>query len=120
MKVSEVLLGNASDKNIYERLIAVWKNTSLVKNNTLQDSLNKAIDRSDMTGYNLFSNAVLPDFDEDMTIIYGHSDISHALQLVALLNSENYDPRIQLVPKTSAFLYLKERGSSSYPVVEFA
>lgn len=53
----------------------VWKQAVFIKDNLLPDCLNKAVYRGDMIGYNLLSNAALPDFDDDMTIIYGHSDL---------------------------------------------
>src|SRR5690606_11451459 len=52
-------------------------------------------------------------FDPDRTIVYGHSDIAHAIQLIGLLRSENLEAKVLLEPKTSAFLYLAEWGEPS-------
>ena len=49
-------------------------------------------------------------------IRYGHNDIDHAAQLIYLLRREGFDPKVQLTPKSSAFLYLDEWGEADYPV----
>ena len=40
--------GNATDKKIYERLTATWKQAVLIEDNLLLDSFNKAVDRDDI------------------------------------------------------------------------
>lgn len=61
-------------------------------------------------------------FDPKQSLTYGHSDIKHAIQLIGLLRSENIQAKVQLEPKTSAFIYLKEWGeptqTEDYQVVQ--
>ncbi|BFT70926.1 hypothetical protein [Paenibacillus sp. P36] len=75
-----------------------------------------------ITGYNLKDSRFDANFDPKQSLTYGHSDIKHAIQLIGLLRSENIQAKVQLEPKTSAFIYLKEWGeptqTEDYQVVQ--
>ena len=64
-------------------------------------------------------------FLPELTLQYGHSDIKHAHQLVALLNSENIYAKVQLEPKVSIYEYLLDWGeipesTKTYQVKKFS
>ena len=106
----ENFLGYASDSDIYNRLIYTWNSFDQVLTPELQASANELIREGIITGYNLKRETLNANFDTDLTIIYGHANIEHAVQLIGLLRSEDLDARVLLEPKTSAFLYLAEWG----------
>jgi hypothetical protein len=103
-------LGYASDSDIYSKLIYTWNSFDQVLTPDLQNSANALIREGVITGYNLKRATLDANFDADLTLIYGHADIAHAVQLIALLRSEGLDAKVLLEPKTSAFLYLAEWG----------
>ena len=77
------------------------------------------------TGYNLKNENYNANFLPELTLQYGHSDIKHAHQLVALLNSENIYAKVQLEPKVSIYEYLLEWGpipesTKTYQVKKFS
>jgi hypothetical protein len=100
-------LGYVSDPDIYTRIVQVWESFDQVSSPDLQAA---AVDI--ISGYNLKRLASDPGFDPERTIIYGHANIDHALQLIALLNSLGIDAKVQLEPKTSAYLSLAEWGGT--------
>jgi len=53
-----------------------------------------------------------------LSLIYGHSDFKHAIQLIGLLRSEGLNAKVQFEPKTSAFIYLAEWGDPGPNVVQ--
>ncbi|MBL8164438.1 MAG: hypothetical protein JNJ61_20790 [Anaerolineae bacterium] len=103
-------IGFVSDPDIYNHLIYTWESFDQVLSPDLQSPANQLIRDGIITGYNLKRTSLNADFDPQRTIIYGHANIDHARQLIALLRSEGLDARVQLEPKTSAFLYLAEWG----------
>lgn len=112
--VSENYIGNVSDKNIIERLKYKWNNSEIIKDSSLTDILNKALIKGLITGYNIKDKKDFAGFNESLSASYGHNDITHASQIIALMKSENLDAKVQLEIKTSAFIYLPEWGESSY------
>jgi len=127
-KVSEVSghykndLGTVSEDGIYGKLAHAWDESQLIEAGELQQIVDTALKQDLITGYNLKDAAYDPHFDPERTITYGHSEISHAIQLIGLLKSEGIDAKVQFEPKTSAFLYLKEWGepvqTDDYQVVQ--
>lgn len=114
LDINENSLGNISDKNILERISKKWSTTVPPKDAVLLDRLNIALANGLMTGYNLKNINEYANFKKELTASYGHNDITHALQLIALLKSEDLDAKIQLEPKTSAFLHNPNWGSPNY------
>ncbi|HEI8511824.1 TPA: hypothetical protein SLE25_000169 [Morganella morganii] len=109
-------LGNVSDKNIVPRLHTAWKTAVFPNDPKTLKTLNNFIDKGYTSGYNLVDTREESAFDKTRMIRYGHNDIDHAAQLIYLLRREGFDPKVQLTPKSSAFLYLDEWGEADYPV----
>lgn len=103
-------LGYISDNDIYNKINKTWESFDLIKAEKLREIVDTGLRKNIITGYNLKDIRYNPDFVPERTITYGHSDIKHAIQLIALLKSEGIDAKVQLEPKTSAFIYLKEWG----------
>lgn len=110
----ENYIGNVSDKNIIERLNNKWNNGKVIEDSRLSKTLNSLIIKGFTTGYNLKDKKDYANFEDDLTVSYGHNDIIHASQIIGLMKSENLDAKVQLELKTSAFIYLPEWGESSY------
>ena len=103
-------LGLISDADIYGKLVHAWNESQIIQAGELQQLADEVLRQDLITGYNLKDAAYDPHFDPARTITYGHSDIIHAVQLIGLLNSEGIEAKVQLEPKTSAYIYLKEWG----------
>lgn len=73
----------------------------------LQDALGDNL----ITGYNLLQDASWPELDSPWTIVYGHSDIRHARQLLLLMRLYGLQPEFQFVAKLSAFRFREEWGT---------
>ncbi|GAA4708413.1 hypothetical protein [Brevibacillus fulvus] len=120
--LSENFLGYVSDDDIYSKVYHAWQESQIIKADKLQNMVNQAVEQDLVTGYNLKDLNYAPHFDPTRTITYGHSDITHAIQLLGLLRSEGLDAKVQLEPKTSAFKYLPEWGepqqSEDYQVIQ--
>ena len=115
-------LGTVSDEHIYGKLVQAWKESQIIRAGELQQLVDEVLKQNLITGYNLKDAAYDPHFDPARTITYGHSDIIHAVQLIGLLKSEGIEAKVQLEPKTSAFIYLQEWGepveTEDYQVVQ--
>ncbi len=104
--------GYVSDPDIYDNLTYTWNSFDQVFAADLQAAAVQLIREGVITGYNLKRLSSIPNFDPERTIIYGHANIDHARQLIALLRALGIDARVQLEPKTSAYLSLAEWGGS--------
>lgn len=103
-------IGSVSDADIFNKLVYTWESFDQVFAPDLQQPANQLIRDGVITGYNLKRTSLNSGFDPELALVYGHADIDHARQLITLLRSEGLDAKIQLEPKTSAFLYLAEWG----------
>lgn len=103
-------LGYTSDEDIYGKLYHAWESSNLIDAPELRQVVDEALKQNLVTGYNLKDLRYNANFDSKRSISYGHSDITHAIQLVGLLRSEGFEAKVQLEPKTSAYIYLKEWG----------
>lgn len=117
---SERYVGNVSDKNIVERIVKTWNDSTVIQDEKILNQLNRFIDEGYTTGYNVISTQDDSNFMQELMIRYGHNSIQHAVQLLYLMKSEGFDPKVQLTPKSSAFLYLPEWGEPEYPVTTLA
>lgn len=115
-KLDEQYLGNVSDRNIVERIKKAWQTSQVLSDKSTLNLLNSFIDNGYTSGYNVIDTRNNSHFDPKRMISYGHNNIQHAAQLVYLMKTEGFDPKVQFVPKSSAFLYLPEWGKPSYPV----
>lgn len=103
-------LGYASDSDIYQKLQSAWASFGLFDDETLSQLGADLVIAGASTGYNLKYDGYDARFLPEYTLQYGHSDITHAVQLIALLNSEGIDAKVQLEPKTSIYEYMVEWG----------
>ena len=103
-------LGMSNDKEIYGKMDQSWNSFLLFDDGILSEIGKNAVLGQITTGYNLKSNAYNARFIKELTLQYGHSDITHAHQLIGLLNSENIVAKVQLEPKISIYEYMPEWG----------
>lgn len=103
-------LGKISDPDIYAKVYQAWDMQALIEADELREIINEVLEQGVITGYNVKDLTFDPKFDPELTITYGHSEIVHAIQLIGLLQREGLDARVQLEPKSSAFIYLQEWG----------
>ncbi|MBA2938602.1 hypothetical protein HZF08_09815 [Paenibacillus sp. CGMCC 1.16610] len=115
-------LGTTSDDDIFRKINDAWHTEDLISSADLRTVFDEALKKNLITGYNLKDSRFDANFDPKQSLTYGHSDIKHAIQLIGLLRSENIQAKVQLEPKTSAFIYLKEWGeptqTEDYQVVQ--
>ncbi len=103
-------LGRASDSDIYAKLQSAWKTFGNFENAKLSQLGADLVISGASTGYNLKFDGYNANFLSAYTLQYGHSDIDHAVQLMALLKSEGIDAKVALEPKTSIYEYMVEWG----------
>ncbi|MEK8130434.1 hypothetical protein WMW72_21225 [Paenibacillus filicis] len=119
---SKRYIGSVNDADIFAKVHAAFDTHNLIQVPELQEIVDQAVKQGLVTGYNLKDDRYTAHFDESRALTYGHSDLKHAIQLIGLLRSEKLNAKVQLEPKTSAFLYLKEWGephqSDDYKVVQ--
>lgn len=106
-------LGYASDASLIAKLISAFNSSDIIQVSELQKIVDTALEQEIITGYNFKDARYEANFVDEYAITYGHSDLKHAIQLIGLLRSEGIDAKVQLEPKTSAFLYLSEWGEPS-------
>lgn len=110
-------LGQLSESSVYQRIEIHWKTRLHTKPSAFALELRQLIGQGVATGYNLIATP-WPLFSADRHIIYGHSDIDHAQQLLALLTSEGLQARIGFSHKTSGFLYRDDWGAINQPLID--
>lgn len=110
-------LGQLNESSLYQRIETHWKTQSAAKPSAFALELRQLIGQGIATGYNLITTS-WPLFSADRHIIYGHSDIDHAQQLLALLASEGLQARVGFSHKTSAFLYRDDWGTLSQSLID--
>ncbi|WP_010269080.1 S-layer homology domain-containing protein [Paenibacillus senegalensis] len=104
-------VGHISDADIARKVLQAWQSIGILSSDELTPVVDSALQQDLVTGYNMKDIRFTPKFDPELSITYGHSDITHALQLIGLIKSEEIDAKVQLEPKTSAFIYLSEWGT---------
>ena len=113
--ISENSLGNISDKNIIERINRKYSTFKVIEKNSLIDSLNIALAKKLTTGANIKMKCTYSNFNPELSLSYGHNGIKHANQLIALMKSEGLDAKVQIEPKTSAYLHMPDWGEPATP-----
>ncbi|WDV45194.1 hypothetical protein PV797_16955 [Clostridiaceae bacterium M8S5] len=108
-------LGYINDEDISSKIYHAWLQSSLVSSSKLEAIAEDILKQNIITGYNVKDTRYTANFDKDLSITYSHSDISHAIQLIELLKSENVNAKVQFEPKSSAYVHLKEWGKPDYP-----
>jgi hypothetical protein len=103
-------IGRASDSDIMVKVADTFNELYMYSESTLDGLGATLVQEKASTGFNIKQDGYDANFIPELTIKYGHCDELHLKQLIALLNSENIDAKIQIEPKTSIYEYLKEWG----------
>lgn len=103
-------LGESDDPDIYQKLQSAWATFGNFDDEKLSKLGADLVIANASTGYNLKYDGYNANFLPEYTLQYGHSDITHAVQLIGLLNSEGIEAKVALEPKTSIYEYLVEWG----------
>ncbi|MDQ8736311.1 hypothetical protein [Paenibacillus sp. LHD-38] len=111
-------LGYVNDSDIYAKLSTAYATSDIINAPKLQNIVNTALKQDLITGYNIKDSRFDANFIDSLSLIYGHSDFNHAIQLIGLLRSEGLNAKVQFEPKTSAFIFLAEWGTPGPNVVQ--
>ncbi|WP_248923896.1 hypothetical protein [Paenibacillus hamazuiensis] len=103
-------VARVQDDTVFSRVYQAFRAADLIQPEELKSIFDTALKDNLITGYNLKDSRYNPNFDPELSLTYGHDDITHALQLIGLLRSEGLNAKVQVEPKTSAYIYLKEWG----------
>ena len=110
-------LGDLTEPSLYQRIETRWDTASAAPRSDFAIALRAVISQGVATGYNIYTTP-WPKFARERHVVYGHNDIDHAQQLLALLTSEGLHARVGLSLKTSAFLYRDDWGTLSQPLID--
>lgn len=113
--VARHYIGNISDEDIMNKIATAFDSYYIYSDDNLDIVGKELVKAKASTGYNLKKEGNNANFVSELTIKYGHSDEKHLKQLVALLNSEGIDAKIQIEPKVSIYQYLLEWGPIPEP-----
>ncbi len=113
--VARNYIGNVSDSDILNQIATAYNSYYIYSDNNLDVVGKELVKSKASTGYNLKKDGMNSNFISSLTIKYGHSDEKHLKQLVALLNSEGIDAKLQIEPKVSIYQYLLEWGPIPEP-----
>ena len=113
-------IGRVSDDDILTVLNSNLNTFINFDNEQLTNLGTEIVLRGATTGYNLKYAGYDANFLNDYTLQYGHSDYTHAVQLVALMESEGFDAYIQIEPKVSVYEYMIEWGEPGEPTPTYA
>ncbi|MGD1821924.1 MAG: hypothetical protein ACPKM0_04070 [Pleomorphochaeta sp.] len=121
MNVAQVLgvarhyVGKVSDSDIMNKIATTFDSYYIFSDNNLDIVGKELVKAKASTGYNLKKEGENANFISDLTIKYGHCEEKHLKQLVALLNSEGIDAKLQIEPKVSVYQYMLEWGPIPEP-----
>ncbi len=108
-------LGYSNDADIYGKIYHAWNSFEIFSDEKLDEIGSKAVENKITTGYNLKKDSYDAHFIPERTLRYGHDDIKHANQIIALLQSEGIVAKVQLEPKISIYEYLLDWGPVPEP-----
>ena len=108
-------LGYSNDPDIYGKIHNAWDSFEIFSDEKLDEIGSKAVQNKITTGYNLKKDSYDAHFIPELTLRYGHDDIKHANQIIALLQSEDIVAKVQLEPKISIYEYLLDWGPVPEP-----
>ncbi|WP_139992447.1 hypothetical protein [Paenibacillus paridis] len=111
-------LGYINDADIFAKLSTAYETSDIINAPKLQELVNTALKQDLITGYNIKDSRFNANFIDELSLIYGHSNFKHAIQLIGLLRSEGINAKVQFEPKTSAFIFLAEWGTPGPNVVK--
>lgn len=102
-------IGHTKESEIYEKInqrIELYKLP--VIENAVQKVLQSLLEENYISGYFIKERKFESHFNSDLSLLYLHNDIKHAKQLIALIKREDIYAKVQITPKISTFIYLKE------------
>lgn len=105
-------LGKLNETSLYPRVETLWQTADNKPHSAFALDLREVISQGVATGYNIYTTP-WPGFTKDRHLVYGHNDIDHAQQLLALLASEGIQAKVGFSFKTSAFLHRADWGTPS-------
>lgn len=108
-------IGRVFDEGIRAKLAATLNGDIIFDEPVMTELGTEIVLRGATTGYGLKYAGDDAHFLQDYTLKYSHSDLDHALQLVALLRSEDIDGYIQIEPKVSVYEYMLDWGEPGDP-----
>ncbi len=108
-------IGKISDSDIMNKIATAFNSYYIFSDGNLDIVGKELVKAQASTGYNLKKEGSNSNFVPELTIKYGHANEKHLKQLVALLNSEGIDAKIQIEPKVSVYQYLLEWGPVPEP-----
>jgi hypothetical protein len=103
-------IGHLTDNDIFEKLQERWFRSEEFSCAGLLTVMDGAIRDGVITGCQIKRVKDLANFDESLRIAYSHCNYKHVKQLVGLLVGEGVQAKLQLEPKLSVFLFLREWG----------
>jgi uncharacterized membrane protein len=107
-KSDKKYVGYITENDIISKLQSRWDSSGKVRSERLETAMKSALSKQILKGYHIKNKSDIANFNEDLKIIYSHSNFKHIKQLMGLLVSENFQAKIQLEPKHSSFIYLDE------------
>jgi len=105
-------LGRVGEPSMLPRVAAVWTLSEWIPRTDFATGLRALIATEVANGYNI-ATTEWPPFRADRHLVYGHNDIRHAQQLLALMASEGLDAKVGFSLKTSAFVHRDDWGPPS-------
>ncbi len=108
-------IGFTDDADIAARLQTAFDSFTVFDNDTLNKLGTEIVSSGVTTGYNLKYAGNDARFLSLNTIKYGHDNITHAIQLVELINRKGLVARVQLEPKVSVYEYMLEWSDGVVP-----
>ncbi|MGD1815658.1 MAG: hypothetical protein ACPKNR_01365 [Pleomorphochaeta sp.] len=117
--VARHYIGKVSDEDIMNRIATAFDSYYIYTDDNLDIVGKELVREKASTGYNLKKDGEDANFLPALTIKYGHSEEKHLKQLVALLNSEGIDAKLQIEPKVSIYQYLLEWGPIPEPTYSY-
>lgn len=113
-------IGRVSDDEILPELQSTLSAMAIFDDDTLSNAGIEILVQGATTGYSMKYSGYDARFLEENTLRYGHSDPTHAMQLVALMKAENLDAYVQIEPKVSVYEYMLDWGEPSEPTPTYA
>lgn len=108
-------IGFSNDPDIAQKLVSTWNSFTVFDDEALTALGVEIVKSGATTGYNLKYDGNAARFLSANTIQYGHDNITHAVQLMGLLNRAGLVARVQLEPKVSVYEYLLEWNNGKMP-----
>lgn len=104
-------MGNLGEASLVSRLATVWESLDSGEDTEFTLALRDVVAEGITNGYNI-TTSEWPEFEERYHLVYGHSDLRHAQQLLLLMGGAGMGARIGFSTKTSAYLHRSDWGEA--------